>query len=82
MFLEFTSGAKDATSHTTNDKEEEIIAAFDDTDIRLAEASKPKCCFMEQKEHQSLFKYSCGALFIFIPLWVNNYNNFSWKLHS
>jgi len=69
VFLEFTNPASEA-SHRTNEVEEAMQAAFDDEDVRLAEKSTPRCCFMDNTQTKKLFVYCFTLLFIFVPIAV------------
>lgn len=59
VFLGFTVEKDREHSHLTNDAESRLASAFDDTDIRIANAAKSKCCWMERPQHKKNFYRSC-----------------------
>jgi uncharacterized membrane protein YqiK len=54
VFLEFTAEKERQHGVATNEGERALAEAWDDTDVRLAELSKSRCCGCERKQHTRL----------------------------
>jgi len=78
VFLGFTVEKDREHSHLTNEAEQRLASAFDDTDVRIADAAKSRCCWIERPQHTKNFWRSCLlcpiVFFTFIFTWQDLFN--------